>query len=44
VDLNHHHIEDQTILIDINLMLHGVLVAMVLNTLIGVLEGVKVLS
>ena len=44
VDHNHHHITKVTIPTDTNLMLHGVLGAMVLNTLIGVLEDVKVWS
>jgi hypothetical protein len=44
VDLNHHHMVNQTILIDTNLTPRGVLGAMDLSTATEVLEVVKVWS
>jgi len=42
VDLNHHHITRETILIDTNLTQHGVQVATDLSMAIEVLEVVRV--
>ena len=44
VDLNHHHTDRETILIDTNLTQHGVQVVTDLSMVIEVLEVVKVWS